>query len=115
MDGEPENESFDIAFGYACAGTVVLVCLVAIIYILLGFKQFSYRKKVHGNTTSLIVRANRDLFRVAVAAKFNNEEIKFERRRIRKGQTVEFDYPRSDQKATLTIEVESGHARAYEV
>jgi stringent starvation protein B len=115
MDGQLEEETFDTVFGYACAGTVVLLCAVAIIYLLLGIRQFSYRKRVHGNTTSLTVTANRDLFRVAVAARFNGEEIKFERRRIRKGQAVEFDYPRSDRKATLTVEVESGRARAYEV
>ena len=115
MDGEMENEGFDTAFTYVCAGSVILLCLMAIAYILLGFRQFSYKKKNMGTQTSLVVAANRDLFRIAVVARFGREEITFERKRIRKGQSVEFVYPRSDQKASLTVEAESGHARAYEV
>ncbi|MDD5339994.1 MAG: hypothetical protein PHV13_01965 [Candidatus ainarchaeum sp.] len=112
---EEENAEFDVVFGYACAGTVILLCVIALIYVLLGFRKFSYRKKDMGSQTSLVVKANRDLFRIAVVARFNKEEITFERRRIRKGQSVEFVYPRSDQKAKLIVEAESGHARAYEV
>jgi hypothetical protein len=112
---EEENTEFDVVFGYACAGTVILLCIIALIYVLLGFRKFSYKKKSMGNQTSLVVVANRDLFRIAVLARFNKEEITFERRRIRKGQSVEFVYPRSDQKAKLIVEAESGHARAYEV
>ncbi len=115
MADETENTGFDTAFGYACAGTVIVLCVIALIYVLLGFRKFSYKKKNMGTQTSLVVLANRDLFRIAVVARFNKEEITFERRRIRKGQSVEFVYPRSDQKARLTVEVESGHARTYEV
>lgn len=116
VDVSTENTDFDTAFGYACAGTVIVLCLIAIIYLVVGgFRQFSYKKKAMGTQTSLIVIANRDLFRIGVVARFNSEQITFERRRIKKGQTVEFVYPRSDQKAKLTVEVESGHARVYEV
>ncbi len=115
MDIGMGNDSFDIAFTYACAGTVVLLCLVAIIYIVLGLKQFGYRKTVHGNSVSLSVSANRDIFRVAVAAPCDGGDVNFERRRIRKGQTIEFVYPRSNRKAKLTVEAESGRARVYEV
>jgi len=113
---ETDNTDFDTAFGYTCAGAVVLVCLIAIVYLLVGgFRQFSYKKRTTGAQTSLVVMANRDLFRIGVDARFNNEQITFERRRIKKGQSVEFVYPRSDQKAKLTVEAESGHARVYEV
>jgi hypothetical protein len=116
VDISTDNTDFDTTFGYACAGTVILVCLIAIIYLVVGgFRQFSYKKKVMGTQTSLIVIANRDLFRIGVVARFDNEQIAFERRRIKKGQSVEFVYPHSDKKAKLTVEVGSGHARVYEV
>jgi hypothetical protein len=107
---------FDMLFAYACAGTVIVLCVLAIIYVLVsGLRQFSYRKKAMGTQTSLVVTANRNLFRIGVLARFNKEEIAFERRRVRKGQSVEFLYPLSDRKARLTIEAESGHAQVYEV
>jgi hypothetical protein len=115
-NGTGPGIDFDTAFGYGCAGVVILFCLIAMAYILFGgLKQFSYKKKAMGTQTSLVITANRDLFRIGVVARFDHEQIAFERRRIKKGQSVEFVYPSSDQKAQLTIEVVSGHARAYEV
>jgi hypothetical protein len=116
MTVDTGDMNFDTAFGYGCAGTVALVCIIAIIYILVGgLKPFRYKKTAMGNQTSLVVIANHDLFRIGVVARFNHEQITFERKRIRKGQSVEFVYPRSDQKAKLTVEVVSGHLQAYEI
>jgi hypothetical protein len=107
---------FGTLFGYTCAGVVVIFCILAIVYVILsGLRQFSFRKKATGTQTSLVVTANRDLFRVGVVARFGNEEIAFERRRIRKGQSVEFSYPSSKQKARLTVEAQFGHVQVCEV
>ena len=103
------------AVAYLCAGTVILLCLLAIVYLILGTKPFKYKKKTYGNSTSLTVTANRDLFSISVVASFDKETITFHRKRIRKGQSVEFVYPHSSQPAKLTVEVESGRARVFEV
>jgi hypothetical protein len=99
-----------------CAGALIIVALLVIVLILKGIRPFTYQKKTDGGTTMLTVTAKRNLNRVSVLAKFgSNESVTFERRRIRKGQGVEFVYPASKAPARLTVEVESGYVRVFDV
>ncbi len=98
-----------------CAGAIILVCLVLIAYLLFGLKPFKHSKKVGKNNTTLTITAKRNLYKVSVIAKFGREKIKFERKRIRKDQTVDFVYPSSGEPAKLIVEVESGKQRVFEV
>jgi hypothetical protein len=98
-----------------CVGAVALVLIIIVSLVLLGSGPFTYRKRSEGGNTCLTVTAKRNLDHISVVAKAGEEEIMFERKRIRKGQSVEFVYPSSKDPARLTVEVESGHARVVEV
>lgn len=98
-----------------CAGAVIVACLVVIFYLLFGARPFSYSKRIGKNNTDLTITAKRDLRKISVIARFGREKIKFERKRIRKGRTVDFVYPSSNERAKLIVEEESGKKRIYEV
>ena len=94
-----------------CVGTGLLVLLLILFYILFFSKPFVYKKKKRENTISLTVLAKRNLYKVTVIA----NDVTFERKRIRKDQYVEFDYPITSKPAKLIIEVTEGKPRTFEV
>jgi len=98
-----------------CAGILILIAIGVIAFVILGLKAFSYEKRKEGANTCLTIIAKRNLAKVTVQARFGNEEIKFERKRIRKGQSVEFVYPASDKPAKLIVETETGSPQVAEV
>ena len=98
-----------------CAGAVILIGLAVIIFILWNMKPFSTKKRTEGTNTALTVTAKRNLDKVTVIARFGNEEVNFERKRVKKGQSIEFVYPSSKKPAKLIVEVGSGHVLAAEV
>ena len=98
-----------------CAGILILVAVGVIAFVILGLKAFSYEKRKEGTNTCLTVMAKRNLSKVTVQASFGNEEISFERKRIRKGQSVDFVYPSSDKPARLTVETETGSPQTVDV
>ena len=100
---------------FLCAGALILGVIAVLAFLIFGASAFSYRKKAEGANTSLTVTAKRNLNRVSVVAHAGEEEITFERKRIRKGQNIEFVYPSSKTPAKLTVEVESGSVRVVEV
>lgn len=107
--------SDDIAVAGVCVGGFVLVLLVVIVIMILRNKPFRYKKKTTDKNTTLTVMANRNLYQVTVEARFGGDSIKFERKRIRKGQTVDFTFPASNKTTKLTVEVESGKSKVFEV
>lgn len=98
-----------------CAGLLVLAVLAVLAFIILGMRPYTYRKRTEKGTNSLTVTAKTTLAKVIVVARFGKEEIRFERKRVRKGQSVEFVYPASKRKAKLIVEVESGNVQVAEV
>jgi len=98
-----------------CAGLLILGAIIVLAMVILNLKAFSYSKRKEGTNTCLTVMAKRNLARVSVVARFGDEEITFERKRIRKGQSVEFVFPQSDRKAKLTVESEVGSPHTLEV
>lgn len=105
----------DIAMAGVCVGAFILVLLVIIVVALLRNKPFTYRKKTTDKNTTLSIKANRNLHKAVVEAHFGGDSIKFERKRIRKGQTVDFTFPASNKPTRLIVEVESGKQKVFEV
>jgi len=99
-----------------CVAAVVIICLILVVYFLLfSSRRVTWKKTSQGANTSLKVNVGRDIRHVSLVAKFGGEKITFHRTRIKKGETVEFVYPSSEEPAILTVEVESGNARVYRV
>ncbi|MFH0884476.1 MAG: hypothetical protein V1861_02090 [Candidatus Micrarchaeota archaeon] len=98
-----------------CAGILVLVAIGLIAFVILGMKAFSYEKRKEGSNTCLTVKAKRNIAKVSVQATFGKEDILFERKRIRKGQSVDFVFPSSDKPAKLIVETDSGASQTIEV
>jgi uncharacterized protein (UPF0333 family) len=98
-----------------CVGALALLIIIVLALMAIGSTPFTYRKKSEGGNTTLTVTANRNLSHITVVAKLGNEDIMFERKRIRKGQSVDFVYPSSKVPAKLKVEVESGNVRTAEV
>ena len=97
------------------AGALILICLIIIAYLLLGSKPVSFTKTVGKRNTSLSIRARRNIHKLSVKASFGGERITFERKRVRKDQTVDFVYPSSKDPAKLIIEVVPGKKQEYDV
>ncbi len=100
---------------FACAAFAILVLIAGAVVFLLTRSAIGYSKRTDANNTSLSITAKRNLDRITVLARFNNEEMAFERKRIRKGQTIDFVYPATKQKAKLTLVGESGNVQVLEV
>ncbi|NYZ74092.1 hypothetical protein H0O00_03040 [Candidatus Micrarchaeota archaeon] len=99
----------------ACAGSLILLVLALVLYFFINLNPFSYDKRKEGVNTCLTITAKHNLNKVTVTANVDGDDVTFERRRIRKGQSVDFVYPLSPKPAKLTVEVESGNVRALEV
>ncbi|MBU0592066.1 hypothetical protein KKF81_00650 [Candidatus Micrarchaeota archaeon] len=92
----------------ACVVSVLLIGIIIIAYFVFTSKPFKYSKTTESKNTHITLTANKNLHQVSVQAKFGNEKIQFERKKIKKGQTIDFVYPFSNEKATLTVVEESG-------
>jgi hypothetical protein len=98
-----------------CAGALILLSLAIVVYLLFGRRPFTYSKRAGEKNTDLAITARRNIRKVSLTVKAENEDMTFERGRIKKGQTVDFVYPSSKERAKLTVEDESGKKKAYEI
>ena len=94
-----------------CVGGSIVLILLILVYLLLFSKPFTYVKRSHSGTTYLSITARKNLSSISVKA----GDISFRRQRIKKGQTIEFDYPSSNKLAELTIELSQGNIQKFEV
>lgn len=94
-----------------CIGAGIL--FIIILLFLFFSKPFTYTKKIGKNKTSLSITAKCNLHKISVIARFGKEKIAFERKRIRKGRTIDFEYPSSKASTTVIVEEESGKKRTY--
>jgi len=96
-------------------GLVIIAAVIVVVLLLFFFKKpYRWKKEIKGDKTTFTFEARRDIKKIELSGKFGNEKIKFERRNIKKGEKIEFDYPASDQPATLVVETEGGR-KSYEV
>jgi len=98
-----------------CAGVLVLMAVCVVVFIILNLKSFSYTKRTEGSNTCITLTAKRNLNKASVKVSVDGEDVTFERRRIRKGQNVDFVYPSTKSPAKLMVEVESGNVQVAEV
>ncbi|MBU0532355.1 hypothetical protein KKB44_02570 [Candidatus Micrarchaeota archaeon] len=94
-----------------CVGVGILLLLLIMFYIIFLSKSFNYSKKTKGDVSSITVVARKNLASVSVVA----GDITFERKRIIKGQFVEFDYPSTKQSVKLIVEEESGRVQTVAI
>ena len=99
----------------ACFGGLLLLLIILFALLALGSGSFTYRKRSEGQNTSLSVTARRNIARICLVVNVGGEDVTFERKRIRKGQSVDFVYPATKNPGKLTVEVESGNVRVVEV
>ncbi|MEM2908961.1 MAG: hypothetical protein QW590_02725 [Candidatus Bilamarchaeaceae archaeon] len=100
----------DIIFG------VIIITALAAVVILLFFmrKPYTWKREIKGEKTVFRFEARRDIKGVMLVGKFGKENIRFERKNIKRGEAIEFAYPASTEPATLIVETEDGK-KEYEV
>ena len=96
-----------------CLGGAVIAA--ALVLLLLGRRAFSVTKKIQGQNTCITINAKRNLDQITLVARIDGEEVGFERRRVRKGQSVEFVFPSGGGKSRLSVRPESGRVQEAEV
>ncbi len=97
------------------AFVVILSLLIIIILLFLLNRPYSCSRRVKGEETVFTLEAKKDIAGVEVVGKFGNEKIKFQRKDIKKGEQIEFVYPASTEPASVTVEIEKGNPRTFEV
>ena len=86
-----------------CAAAIIIACIVAIVYLLGASAPIKCERKIQDGKALIMITANKDIPKVEILGRFGNEEIKFERKDIKKGQKLEFAYPASTEKARVTL------------
>jgi hypothetical protein len=94
-----------------CTGAGIVIILILILYFLFLSRPFKHWKKTSKDKTTIIVEAKRNLAKVSV----KTWDFTLERKRVRKGQTVEFDFPASKKPVKLIVEVGSGRVETVEL
>ena len=96
------------------AGAAVAVVLLAVALILMRRRAFKVSRRIEGQNTCITLHARGNLERISLVAGVNGEDMAFERRRVRKGQSIEFIFPTSEKKARITVVLESGATQTAE-
>ncbi|MFH1520247.1 MAG: hypothetical protein ABID61_01240 [Candidatus Micrarchaeota archaeon] len=98
-----------------CVSAFLLVLLVVVIVVILTLKPFKHEKKEEGDNTCLTITAKRDLDKIIVMVTNKKEKMTFERKRIKKGQSVGFAFPTSNKPIKLIVEIDGNRQRAFEL
>ena len=97
-------------------GFVIIFSLLVIVVLFFIFNRpYSCSRKIKGKETIFTLDAKKDIASVDIVGKFGNEKIKFQRKDIKKGEQIEFVYPASTEPASVTIEMEKGKTKTFEV
>ena len=105
----------DDVLTFGCAGALILFVIIVVVFLVFLRRPFRYSKKKEGQNTCLTITAKKNLAKVSVFARFGSEAIKFERKRVRKGQSIDFVFPASKNKSKLVVETEKGKEQTFEV
>ena len=97
-------------------GFVVVLSIIVILILLFVFNRpYSCSRKVKGNETIFTLDAKKPISSIEIVGKFGDEKIKFQRKDIKKGEKIEFVYPASTEPASVTLEMEKGKPKTFEV
>ena len=98
-----------------CAASIIIACIAAIVYLLASSAPISCERTSKDGKVLVKITANKDIPKVEIIGKFGTEEIKFERKDIKKGQKIEFSYPHSTEKAKVTLYEKDGKTKVIEL
>jgi hypothetical protein len=100
---------------FLCLGGLVFMFIILFALLLLGSGPITFRKRTEGANTCLTVTARRNIARLCLVTKDNDEEVTFERRRLKKNQSIDFVYPASKSPGRLTVEIEPGNVKVFDI
>jgi len=98
---------FEIVLGLVIAAAVIIIVL------LLFFlkRPYKWNKEMKGDTAVFTFEARKDIKGIELTGNLGKEKIDLQRKNIKKGEKIEFDYPASTQKVTLIVETEGGRKK----
>jgi len=98
---------FEIILGLVIAAAVI------IIVILLFFlkRPYKWNKEIKGEAAILTFEARTDIKGIELVGVLGNEKIDLQRKNIKKGEKIEFNYPASTEKVVLIIETDGGRKK----
>jgi len=98
-----------------CAGAVVLLCIILIGYLVFFQKPFHFKKEIDRGNATVTLEAKAALSRASLVCASGKDELRFERKNIKAGETIVFVYPAGLGNARLIVEAVSGNAQTFEV
>jgi len=92
---------------------LVIAAAVIIIVILLFFlkRPYKWNKEIKGDTAVFTFEARSDIKGIELIGTLGNERINLQRKNIKKGEKIEFDYPASTENVVLIIETDGGRKK----
>ncbi len=98
---------FEVILGLVIAASVI------IIVILLFFlkRPYTWKREIKGDMAVLIFEARNDIKGIELQGNIGNEKIEFQRKNIKKGEKIEFDYPAKTEKVVFIVETEGGRKK----
>ena len=94
-----------------CAGLIIIICIILIIYFLTRSRgAVSAEKKTESGNVLLLIKANKNIQQIEVSGTTDfGETIRFTRKDMKKGDTVEFVFPMTRNPLQITVTDESGN------
>lgn len=86
------------------AGLFLIALAIFISVMWFFFNRSTVSRSVENGKSRIIVVANKDYASIIVLADVENQELKFVRNNVKKGEKVVFDYPFSQKEARVILE-----------
>lgn len=87
-----------------CLGITIIVCIILIIYILARQSgPVSIDKKTDGTSTTLAIRAKRDIKSMEIRIQKDSGGPVFRRKAINKDELIQFVFPATDEEIEITV------------
>ncbi len=93
---------------------VIIVCAYLIYRMLSEPEAVEFSKKREGAKAAVLLKANKAVLAVRLYARLGEGDLLFERKRIDRGQTIEFSYPYSPEKVKMVVDLASGEQKVFE-
>jgi len=98
-----------------CAVSVILICVLLVIYFLILKKPISYSKSQSADGIVVSIKANEDIPLIELVVKSDSEDLCFKRSNVKKDESVVFNYPPTQEKARLIVHMENRKTKSYEL